>query len=332
MAREVYTRGKETKDMAEIIRASHSATADRISERRSGGLRRVGRGLGITTLGLAMSPSLVAHAVPTAGDTPERPAFVYAALGDSYAAGESGDPYDPGTDIPGVNECHRSSQAYPHVLAKKLGATLVHVACSRATIDAAYAPAWNEPAAQVDYLNDETDLVTIGIGGNEADLATTLKSCLFNSKCGPDTEVYQRVMQTFDSDEFRAKLDALYTLLLERAPNARIVVVPYPLILQERSPMSPCTVMGREDDKAVEQMITALNDSIATVVREIDDSRLSMAQVLVMDPCSLQGNSKINWFPSLKNLRHPENFAHPTAEGQRALAEDVERTLQPPVD
>ncbi len=200
----------------------------------------------------------------------------------------------------------------------------VHVvACSRATIDSMAKPAWSDQASQLEALNSNVELVTVTIGGNEADLEKTLKRCLL-SRCSPGTPVYERTMELFESAQFKQRLTELYQTILERAPNARVAVVPYPTIIKGRP---VCTVLGHKDDKAVEAMITALNDSIYDVVHEVNSPRLIASSAPVIDPCSGQG--AINWLPTPNNLKHPTNFAHPNLKGHKMMADRVEEALYP---
>ncbi len=46
----------------------------------------------------------------------EAPSPSYVAMGDSFSSGEGNPPFETGTDEEGVNECHRSPQAYPRLL------------------------------------------------------------------------------------------------------------------------------------------------------------------------------------------------------------------------
>ncbi|MGA8255578.1 MAG: GDSL-type esterase/lipase family protein, partial [Nocardioides sp.] len=82
----------------------------------------------------------------------------YVAMGDSYAA------------APGVPEtttaCARSSNNYASLLAAAEELEVTDVTCSGASSD-------DLVATQVPELSEDTDLVTIGIGGNDFDLATT---------------------------------------------------------------------------------------------------------------------------------------------------------------
>lgn len=99
------------------------------------------------------------------------PSPTYIAMGDSFSSGEGNDPFESGTDESGVNECHRSPDAYPEWLSQtpSLGMeSYLSVACSGATTNDVLGVTetdnptgvWNEPA-QVDALSDETQVVTI---------------------------------------------------------------------------------------------------------------------------------------------------------------------------
>src|SRR3954454_14329158 len=99
----------------------------------------------------------------------------YVAMGDSYQSGEGAGNYDPDTDRDGVNQCHRSYDAYPHRLVDRGVSryTLQFRACLRAEIPALTSnvlstsrPPWND-GAQFDWLDERTALATLGIGGND---------------------------------------------------------------------------------------------------------------------------------------------------------------------
>src|SRR3954471_15153979 len=97
----------------------------------------------------------------------------YVALGDSYSAG----PLIPTTDLAGG--CARSDHNYPSLLAARLHvARLVDVTCSGAsTADLTHVQRPFQGARvppQLDAVTPHTDLVTVGIGGNDLDLFGTL--------------------------------------------------------------------------------------------------------------------------------------------------------------
>jgi lysophospholipase L1-like esterase len=97
----------------------------------------------------------------------------YVAMGDSFSAG----PLIPTTNLAGG--CARSDHNYPSLVAKQLGVhTFVDVTCSGATtgnvtqVQHTFGDARIPPQAK--RLSADTDLVTIGIGGNDLALFNSL--------------------------------------------------------------------------------------------------------------------------------------------------------------
>jgi lysophospholipase L1-like esterase len=97
------------------------------------------------------------------GGPEPRPLRNYVAQGDSYASGTgTAEYYDAG--------CQRSNHSYAKKLTDKRGLMLSHVACSGARIP-------DVRANQLGALNEETDLVTISIGGNDAGFSRVITEC-----------------------------------------------------------------------------------------------------------------------------------------------------------
>ncbi len=117
----------------------------------------------------------------------------YVALGDSYSAAEGNPPFISGTDVPGVDQCHRSQNyAYSEVLTQAYGITPSNFsfhACSGAQtfniVDGIKLPdktivgqsQWGEPL-QINWVKPTTSLVTMSIGGNDAGFVPTLELCI----------------------------------------------------------------------------------------------------------------------------------------------------------
>lgn len=132
----------------------------------------------------------------------------------------------------GVNECHRSSLAYPRLLqnALNLGPT-AFVACSgAATANVQYGGQWNE-SAQVDVLSDETKIVTLTVGGNDVGFGDYALGCVV--ACGPGTPIYTAMMDGIEQPAFKANLVSTYEAILEKAPNADLYVADYPYLAEE---------------------------------------------------------------------------------------------------
>ena len=172
------------------------------------------------------TPSSTPSATVTAPDRIER----YVALGDSY----TGAPGIPGRSS--TDGCQRSSANYPHLLARRLGvARLVDVSCGGATTadltghqpvrDRALPP-------QLRALTPDTDLVTLGIGGNDlATFGTMITACVQPHAASlPGSPCTARLRPTLPDRLSRIERNVTRAIRAVRraAPAARVVVVGYP--------------------------------------------------------------------------------------------------------
>jgi lysophospholipase L1-like esterase len=156
----------------------------------------------------------------------------YVALGDSYAAG----PLIPLQIRP--FGCLKSSNNYAHLVAPRLGLELRDPTCSGAQTEDMTAPqgVWPRPnPPQLDALAADTELVTLGIGGNDIGFTSLAEDCMSaTSPSGPGCrdryvvggrdEVSERIAAT--APKVAAVLDAIRS----RAPRARVLVLNYPAI------------------------------------------------------------------------------------------------------
>lgn len=174
----------------------------------------------------------------------DQPVAKYVAMGDSFSSGEGNPVFDPATDRDGMNECHRSHEAYPHLLQNdsslNLGPT-VFVACAGATTnDVLGLPEGNDPIgkwdepAQIDALSESTEVATITIGGNDAGFDDFATECLypvnpFRGVCDEFTDIYETTEWKINN-ELPDKLQNVFGTLLSEAQNATIYVLGYPNI------------------------------------------------------------------------------------------------------
>jgi lysophospholipase L1-like esterase len=167
----------------------------------------------------------------------------YVALGDSYSAGYGlSDP----TGLP-TRACGQSARDYPHRIAARFGLALTDRTCAGATSeDVVSRSQFSGVPPQVRSLSSDTRLVTLTIGGNDADLFGTAASCLALSPAGPvfsgrdapscrSTLVSDGVDQLDAKIEGRVALGIADTLAAVRAaaPNAEIVFIGYPAIFPD---------------------------------------------------------------------------------------------------
>ncbi|OBF15402.1 hypothetical protein A5725_04180 [Mycobacterium kubicae] len=167
------------------------------------------------------------------GTSPER--LHYVALGDSVAA-------DPGVPDPGSPEgCHKSTNNYPSILARRLKvAAFVDATCSGATTDnilrAAQQTSTGPVDPQIESVTAATDLVTITIGANDIELVTELRQCEVKS---PDPTPCKTQFVVGDVDRVAALTEAhapSWATLIDRvrakAHKARIILVGYGILLR----------------------------------------------------------------------------------------------------
>ena len=163
----------------------------------------------------------------------------YVALGDSYTAA----PLVPPTDVSTL--CLRSEQNYPALVASAMpGTELTDVSCSGASTRNMTAPQTGRGGStppQFDALAPDTDLVTIGLGGNDHGLfAALLGRCTRLATTDPtgapcESEAAADGTHRLDGilDDIRANVAGVVDGVRRRAPDARVVVVGYPQLVPE---------------------------------------------------------------------------------------------------
>lgn len=165
----------------------------------------------------------------------------YVAIGDSYTAA----PLVPPTDT--STRCLRSGVNYPALVASAMpGTVLTDVSCSGASTVNTTKPQTGRGGSvppQFDSLRPGTDLVTIGLGGNDAGLfATLLGQCTRLAASDPEGAPCTEALDGPDDGGVSGELDAtlrdtrrhlaeVVEGAEQRSPDARIVVVGYPQIV-----------------------------------------------------------------------------------------------------
>ena len=167
---------------------------------------------------------------PRDGEPPlSEPVGRYVALGDSFTAG----PLIPYVDADRA-ACLRSSANYPTVLRHWLHANrVVDVSCSGADTE-------DLRAEQLRSVTTATDLVTVGIGGNDFSIFATLaQQCSELASTDPTGAPCRVALRRNDgtnpllaqADRVGRRLAGALRTVAERAPDAVVAVVGYPRIL-----------------------------------------------------------------------------------------------------
>ena len=293
--------------------------------------RVVAIGAGLVVL-LAVVTVLVAgsRSTPTpAAVAGEPPPAGYVALGDSYTAG-------PGipTEVPEPPGCGRSDRNYPHRVAATLGEPLHDVSCSGAgtahlTGPQPLAEGANPP--QLDALDRNTAVVTLGIGGNDIGFGEIVESCAsllpFGSPCrdryveAEGDEISRRIAAT------APRVAAALAEIRRRAPRARVYVVGYPAILPGGDvgcwPLLPFAFgdVGWLRDKEKELNAMLASTAAAEGAGYVDTYGPSGGH----SACARPGD---RWVEPVVRAS-PADRVHPNARGMEGMAEAVLAALRP---
>ncbi len=249
----------------------------------------------------------------------------YVALGDSYTSA----PLVPVTDV--ANGCFRSSGNYPARVARALGAHLVDRSCGGATTRHLWRPQFPGVPPQLRAVNRRTDLVSLGIGGNDGEVfRRMLENCArANFRSEGAQPCRERMTTASGRDRLldavartRASLLRAVRAIHHRAPDARVLLVGYPQLL----------AAGRSCD----QLPLAHGDYayVAKVNRALDQNlryAARRAEATYVDVWSASKGhdicAKHPWVNGSQNDQQRAAAFHPFATEQQAVADLVVRTL-----
>lgn len=176
--------------------------------------------------GPALSLDAPIPAARFVGAAPESAPLVdLVVLGDSYASAAT--PFDRGTlALLGAPSVCARGPAWPRLLnPTSIRLSLTHVSCSGAVVPDLIDRRMraNEPV-QIQALSDATDLVMLGIGGNDTGFSEVFSACRFEAPVRCREVADQMAPRTA---ALSGTLVRLYREVLRRAPNALVIVVLY---------------------------------------------------------------------------------------------------------
>jgi lysophospholipase L1-like esterase len=248
----------------------------------------------------------------------------YVALGDSFTAG----PFVPVQRLDPLG-CFRSTGNYPSLVADRLGvAEFTDVSCSGAVTESMTAPqpvllGVNPP--QFDALRPDTDLVTVGIVGNDVGFVDIFFTCAQLSFTDPAGDPCRQQVTADGVDEFAARIDevaprlaAVLQGIRERSPDAAVVLVGYLRILPPADGCFPIVPIARGDVAyldGIQQQLTAMMAEQA----EDNDALFvdAYAGSLGRDTCQGPFTRWVEGvFPTM-----PAFPVHPNASGMRAVSD-----------
>ena len=259
----------------------------------------------------------------------------YVALGDSFSAGPLVP--DARSDPPG---CFRSTNNYPAYLAGYLGVRSYRdVTCSGAQTRDLLRPqrmAFGQTAPpQLDALSAGTDLVTVGIGGNDFGLfGSIIGTCGVLRDRDPrgapcrrsfTRRIDGRPVDTKARDARRVEVGVARVLraVSRRAPQAEVYVVGYPRLLPERGrcPAVPFAAGDYPWGRRVERL---LNDSLSGAAER------SGATFVDLYPASRGHDACAGsraWLNGSQTLFGLAAGFHPFQEGMRGMARAVHASI-----
>jgi len=249
-----------------------------------------------------------------AADSPLR----YVALGDSYSAASGVLPVDLSAP-----QCLRSTRNYPHVIAAATGAQLKDVTCGAAETSHFFESQYPGVAPQLDAVKQDTQLVTMTIGGNDSGVfIDTILACgtAGLSTLGHGSPCKDRYGSSFE-DTIRTttypslvrSLDAVRA----KAPAARVAILGYPWIMPASGGCFDKMPVAQGDVPYVRGIEATLNDAVrraaeATGAIYVDLNAVSDGH----DACKPIG---VRWVEPVLQGTNPV-IVHPNALGESEMA------------
>ncbi|MEV0623503.1 SGNH/GDSL hydrolase family protein [Nonomuraea sp. NPDC050404] len=315
---------------------------------------------------------------------PAKPRHLMVSLGDSYASGEGAstdartDYYaetdDDGDRVKGTynnpnytwkygNACHRSKHSWPRMAVaadhtRSLGVRhdswdanvdLQLHACSGAVASNIGGAGQFRELGQIakGYLDENTTLVTLSIGGNDARFVPILQFCASPGQVAcpaqimpGDTVPLRDSEPALITTKVKASVVAEITDIARAAPNAKIVLMGYPILFEDDASCVPYI------DHVEGSWLNEIGALLSTTMREAAaqaDAALPDTQVVFADPVpDFQGKavcaepSAIHGIildrtqgesPSFPGVISQQSF-HPTIWGAGIFATTLNRTLR----
>ena len=246
----------------------------------------------------------------------------YVALGDSYTAA----PLVPVTDV--ANGCFRSSGNYPTLAAKALGAQLADRSCGGASTSSFFTSQGPGIPAQKTALQADTDLVTIGFGGNDgAVFGTLVGRCPALRGQDPNGAPCRAAMGTGGKDRLLAALRVAQRRLTAVAdeahrlsPQAQVLLVGYPHIVDADHTCAELP-LATGDYAYAERMNLALTNAVRGAAKASGSTYVDVWSASKgHDICSDDP-----WINGTVNDQKRAARFHPFAVEQQAVAELVEQ-------
>jgi hypothetical protein len=237
----------------------------------------------------------------------------YVALGDDFTAAAAAD------SSPGDDGCARSDKNYPSLVAEDMHIKSEHdVSCPGATTASIttktdVAKDQSVPP-QIDAVDKDTDLVTMGVGLEDRDLLQHAFEICLATPCGAKI-----LPQTILSD-VSAMSDALASAVRavqDKAPDSNIVLVGYPTITPDSGTCDALPDVEQPSLDAASQVLDEINRELRATARETGVSYLDVARLSTgHELCSGEP-----WVEADKGKKGQPTTYRPVPAEQRAVAD-----------
>ena len=255
----------------------------------------------------------------------------YLALGDSFVSGEGEIDdtfYLPETNT-SVNRCHVSSRAYPYLIGVRWGKETTNAACSGSRIQ-------DVVDASKKQTGSLPGFISIGVGGNDADLMGKLKTCLGIGTCEwalPDRRIASL-------QEIRALLPRLIAMIDEMKrtfAGTTVLLIGYPTVINERAdascPAPLSALLNQTERDYVSEAVKYLNKVLREAANYTGTYFVDVENALVSERLCDATEAAMNGIrygddiapiPFLQTIKlvGAESF-HPTPRGHELIAATI---------
>ncbi|WP_433891250.1 SGNH/GDSL hydrolase family protein [Streptomyces sp. CA-111067] len=292
----------------------------------------------------ALAPVQLAGATPAAAAS-----YSWVALGDSYTAGvipAAGDVFEYPRD-----GCERTDRSYPQVIDRDFGSLidLTNVSCGAATIkdvtDQAQEPIGRHiPGVsedpdypffpvppQSEAVKSDTDVITVGVGGNTLGFDQILTKCLQLGLegDGAGTPCKDELAATIPGRlaTVTKQYGQMLAKLHERAADAKILAVGYPTIIPADT--SKCTRNNPQQFLSItpgdlDWLRSDVLEPLNTAIEKSADAHAASSFVNLYD--SSRNHSVCDtgkWVEGILDSNNRPALVHPNAQGHRNAADHV---------
>lgn len=279
---------------------------------------------------------LVTAVVMLLGSPGSASGATYVSLGDSYASGEGAGAYERSS-----RECHRSPRAWPRLMGVSpadhlacSGAKVVHVLSRPQHYDGRSRRA-QLVRLQAIARSSEIDTVLLTIGGNDLGFARKLAVCRFARRdCLTDRAGIDRELAGI-----APKLTRAYQRVYASARARRLAVVGYPDVIPDPGEAAVrCQWLKAAKRENIEYLQRRLDETLARASAAAGAIYVSVRDALRDERSGHELCTRDSWMYPILSPRLLESVggipsvfrqqAHPTEDGQRALAVHVRAGLR----